>query len=289
MRFDSDSLLEQVKLLGTPPQGRFEDDEIFSIASNQINSKLVPFILSLKEEYYLTSEDQTITQDQQAYPIPARAIGLTLREVKVIDGTAIKDINRIDPTEITSLASGQVTSFYLQGHDVMLYPTPQSTQGTLRLYYFLSPSEIVATALCARITDIDRVTGLISAVTPSDWTTGETYDLVSSKNGHQTKAFDLVASAVVASTSITFTATDIPASIVVGDYVALAGQAPYIQAPDICFQYVVQLTIEQLMIQMSDQAGLESAKAEVARLQELIVAQLQNRVQGAPKQLRITL
>lgn len=289
MRFDSDSFLAQVKLLGALPQGRFEDPEIYAVASNQVNSKLVPLILSLKEEYYMTFEDQVVTDDQGAYPIPDRALGLSLREIKIIDAQAIQDLNRINPTEITSLAKGTPASFYLQGHDVMLYPTPATTQGTLRLYYFLSPSEIVATADCGRITDIDRAAGLISAVTPAAWTTGDTFDLVSSKNGHQTKAFNLIASAVVASTSVTFSAADIPAAIEIGDYVALAGQAPFIQAPDVCFHYAVYLTIEQLMIQMADMAGLEATKVEVKRLEEMVVTQLQNRVQGAPKRLRIFL
>lgn len=288
-RFDSTSFLDQVKLLGAIPNGRFEDDEILAIASDQLNSVVVPLILLQKEEYYLTPEDQAITANQAAYPIPYRAMGLSLREVKLVKSNEVRDLPRIDPTEVKTGATGEPWAFYLQGTDVILYPTPATTQNTLRLSYFLTPSAFVPLAEVGLITDIDRATGIVTAAIPSTWATSSTYDLVSSKNGHQSKATGLVASAITATTDITFIAADIPASIVIGDYVCLEGESPYLQCPDICFRYIVQLTINDLLASMEAQAALQAGMALATKFEGLMISNLQNRVAGAPRRLRITL
>jgi hypothetical protein len=245
--------------------------------------------MTQKEEYYATSEDQAITANQAAYPIPERAMGLSLREVKLVRGNDVIDLPRLDPTEIKSTALGDPWAFYLQGLDVVLYPTPATSQHSLRLSYFLTPSRLVQLSEVGLITVIDRITGVITAEVPSGWATSDSFDLVSSKNGHQTKGFSLTASAITPLTDITFTASDIPASIVVGDYVCLAGESPYIQAPDIAFRYMVQLTVNELIGSMQDQPGLQAGMAMAQKLEALFISQLQNRVQGAPRRLRITL
>lgn len=289
MSYLSSDFLDKVKLHGSIADGRYTDAEILSIGTDQLISVVVPLILAQKEEYYVRSEDQSVVADQASYPIPYRAMGLTLREVKLIVGTEIKDLPRIDPTEIKSTNTGTPQGFYLEGQDVVLYPTPNASTGTLRLSYFLTPPRLVDVTEVGLITGIDRNTGIITAAVPTSWTTGNAFDLVSSKNGHQTKAFDLAASNVISSTSITFNAADIPASIVVGDYVCLAGQSPYLQCPDICYRWAIQLTVNELLNALLDQAGYQQGTATAQQLQFAVVSQLQNRIQGAPKKLRISL
>jgi hypothetical protein len=280
--FDTTEFLNKVKLKATLPEGRYEDSEILGIAKDMLMSVVVPTILGLKEEYYVTSESQDITANQGAYPIPYRAFGLSLREVKRLYSNQVQDLARIDPTDIRTTATGTPHSFYLEGQDVVLYPTPQATEGTLKLSYYLTPSAPVLVTETAPITNIDRNTGIITATPPTAWTTGNSFDFVSQRNGHKTLAFDLTATNVSTST-ITFTASDIPSSLLVGDSIALAGEAPYLQAPDSAFPMLVQIVANELLEDMGDTTALQLGQAKAEQLRAAFVSSLSVRVQGAPK------
>lgn len=282
--FNTDYFLQQVDLSGIARDGRFSDAEILQVAYYQFISVAVPLILSLREEYYVTSETQIVTKSVASYPIPYRAQGLSLREVKLLDGNKLKDLYRIEPTAITDISEGTPVAFYPEAQDVVLYPTPNSTTGLLKLSYFLTPNVPVLLSQCAQITSIDRDTGIITATGPSSWVITNKYDFISAKNGHKTISADQVASAV-SPTSLTF--PSIPATLAVGDYIALAGQAPFFQCPDSVFQYLVQLTVSELLTNMNDTQALQVSKTKEATLMNIIQASLSNRVVGAPKRFSI--
>jgi hypothetical protein len=285
---DTTYFLQQVKLYGSIPSGRYTDAEILQIAGDCMLSQVVPMVISLKEEFYVQYEDQSITQDQSAYPIPYRAMGLSLREIKKIKDSTIIDMPRMSPEEILVTSTGNPDKFYLQGQDVILYPVPSSTVDTLRLSYFRTPSRPVVTTECAIITAIDRATGIITATPPTAWVVTSVLDFVSRQNGHKCLGVDVTPTGI-STTTVTFSLASIPTSLAIGDYIALATEAPYMQVPDVCFDLVVKLTIAEILESMGDQAGLASVLAKIAKLNSTIVGLLTNRVQGAMKTSSISL
>lgn len=289
MAFDSAYLLTQVKVKASPPEGRYTDAEILQLANDCMISHVVPMIISLKEEYYVTSEDQNLTANVSSYPIPWRALGLSLREVKKIQDTNIIDLDRMSPEEITStVVSNATRGFYIQAQDVVVYPTPSSTQDSIRLYYFLTPSKMVAVTDCAVITAIDTGTGVVTAAPPTTWTTSSSLDFCSQRNGHKTLGSS-VSPTAISTTTITFSTANLPSTLAVGDYVALAGETPYLQCPDVCFDLVVRLVSNELLESMGAQAELQAGIAKADKLQANVVSLLTNRVTGAPKRSVITL
>lgn len=288
MAFATDLLLDQIKMKATLPDGRYTDAEILSIAYDVLLSQMVPLILSLKEEYYVRSQSQNITSTISNYAIPYRAYGLALREVKKIVNNQVIDLDRIDPTAIATTQSGNPTSFYLEGQDVVLYPTPSTTQDTLKLSYFVTPSKPVTLTEAAAITAIDTVTGIVTATPPATYTTSVLYDLVSKQNGHKSLVIDLTASAVSA-TTITFAAADLPSALAVGDYVCLAQQAPYLQMPDSGFGLMVQMVANELLEDLGDTTALQIGQGKAEQLKAAFVSSLSARVIGAPKRSRIHL
>ena len=289
MAFDATYLLTQVKLKSASPEGRYSDAEILQLANDCMISHVVPMIISLKEEYYVTSEDQNITANVSAYPIPYRALGLSLREVKKVQNSNVIDLDRMSPEEITSATASDTTQgFYIQGQDVILYPTPSSTQDTLRLYYFLTPSKVVAITDCAVITAINTGTGVVTATPPTTWTTSSSLDFCSQRNGHKTLGSDITPTAI-STTTITFSLADLPSTLSVGDYVALAGETPFLQCPDVCFDLVVRLVANELLESLGAQAELQAGEKKAEKLQANVVSLLTNRVTGAPKRSVITL
>ncbi len=111
-----------------------------------------------------------------------------------------------------------------------LVPTPST--GTLRLFYFGRPNSLVATSAVATISSID-VTRLIvttTATIPSTMTSGVSVDFVDATPGFRSLAIDQATTGTVAGTTVTLS-TALPASVLAGDYVCLAGESPVPQIP----------------------------------------------------------
>lgn len=279
MALDTSRFLSQVQLKGAIPTGRFSDTEILDIAYDVLLSEAQPFLISLREEFYVKKSTQATVAGTASYVINPRATGMALRELKYSESGNIVDLARIDPTTVNDTQTGIPHSFYLEGVNIILYPTPLNA-GTLTQTYFQRVGKPVAVADAAQITAIDRNTGIITATVPSTWTTANTFDAIASVNGNDTLAKDLVASAVSTS-AMTFTASDLPSSLIVGDYIALSGETPYIQVPDDAIPMVQHMVVAELLENMGSQQELAVAQAKVEKMKIALVRILSDRVRGA--------
>lgn len=274
MSLDTSRFIDQVKMKATLPTGRYSDQEILDIAYDILLSDVQPFLISLRQEFYTKKSTSTVTDGYDTYPINSRALGMSLRELK-LDGD---NIVQISPEDVNSNDNSNTNSYYFEGSNIILYPTPTS-DATLTQTYFQRISKPVLTTDCAVVTSIDTVTGIVTATAPSTWTTSNTFDLISRLNGNDTLAKDLTASAI-SSTTITFTASDLPSTLAVGDYIALAGESPYIQVPDDAIPLVQQLCVTDFMEALGDQMGLQIAGAKAEKLRAGLTKVMSIRNQG---------
>lgn len=277
--FNTTRLIDQVTLKGSLPDGRFTDQEILDLASDALISEIAPMLVASREEYYVTTKDYTITADQANYAIPYRAMGATLREVKLVLNGRQTDLIRFDPEDVEQLESGEVQGFYLQGNNVVLVPTPSSNQGTLRLTYFLRPSSLVPVTECAQITAIAGQ--VLTITTPTGWTTSNTFDIIQGSSGYVLKGADFTASAVGAS-NITLVET-LPTDVTVGDYICLAGESCFPHIPADAHQLLAHLTVVACLESLGDQTNLAVAVQRADSLRKAFTMLLSNRVQGAPR------
>jgi hypothetical protein len=138
------------------------------------------------------------------------------------------------------------------------------------------------------ITAINTGTGVVTATPPTTWTTSSSLDFCSQRNGHKTLGSG-VSPTAISTTDITFNTANLPSTLAIGDYVALAGETPYLQCPDVCFDLVVRLVANELLESLGAQAELQAGIAKADKLQANVVSLLTNRVTGAPKRSVITL
>lgn len=282
MAFDTTRLISQVNLKGAPPTGRFTDAEILDLATDALTSLVVPLIASVREEFYVQSEDIAVVSGTASYNIPARAMGQVLREVKLIKGTDIVDLMRLDPEDITSTSSGEPTGFYMQANKIVLYPTSNSSSYTLRVTFFGRTGYLVATSAAAVITAISSQT--VTCVPPTTWTTSNTFDLV---GAYWLRGYDIVAT-TVNTTNIIFTTT-LPTDLAVGDYICLANQSCIPQCPPEAHQLLTQLTVVACLDAMGDKENAAIAQAKADTLALALKSVLQNRIQGAARRFTTTL
>lgn len=263
-------------------QSTFATSDILELADEVTKTTILPAIITVGEEYYLYSTDYTISEGVSAYSVPSRSFGLTVREVQIIDSNGnIRSLIRtgVDRLNKISTGTGRNTpdQFYLQGDQLILYPTPNATLNTLRIYFFLRPGTLVEQSDAAVISSINTGTNTVTvSVIPSSWTTGDSFDLIQGSGGHRHMSIDL-ASTLISGTSIAL--PSLPVGLAVGDYVALAGESPLIQMPPDFQPILATLTAAEMLLSMSQPKG-EKVLAKGIRNLEATQKMLTPRVVG---------
>lgn len=270
MAITTTEFLDAVKRGVTVPanQVRFDDTDFLKFADEETEATILPMLTSIRQEYLVKQKNVTVTANQAAYKIPYRAVGRTLRDIKLSDtsGQVIRRLALIDPSEshIFSVNSfGEPFGYMPQGDKIVLLPTPTTANYVIQFFYELAPSELIPTSEAGQITAINTTTGDVTiSAAVTGFTSGATMDLVDGKAGCTVKAEDIVNTSV-SGTTVTFTAADLPSDLAVGDYVALSNQTPVVQLPDELHQSLVQAVICRLLEALGDFEGLQAARGSL--------------------------
>ena len=256
---------------------------LLRVATEELHIKLVPMIMGAREEFYVTHTDYAITADQAEYEIPLRSMGMTLRDVQVVEGTQIRSLPPIDSEQVETTSTGPLQGYYIEHNNVILYPAPQSTAGTLRLRYFARPSALAATSDCAQISSVDTVTGTITVSTiPSSWTANSVVDFVRQSIPHNCSAVDQTPVSVVGTTLVFAT---LPAGLAVGDWVALSETTPIPQLPREFQPVLAQMTVVKVLEANGDKDGAMIAGKDFEMLRDFALKLIQPRVVGERKKI----
>lgn len=231
MAYTTSDLVDAVKSIASIPssQNLFSVTDFLRFANRAIKKKLVPLVMSTREEYFVAVSDFAITAGKSRYAIPSRAIGGKLRDIQRIDGTSEASVARIEPENISSSDSG-AEGFYLEGNYVVLTPTPTTTEYQLRLKHFRRPNELVATTACGLIESIDTVLNqVVVSSAPSTFATTVAVDFVRGEPGYECLDVD---QAITGLSGTTITFASLPSDLAVGDYVCIAGETCVPQIPE---------------------------------------------------------
>jgi len=278
-----DDLLSAVQLTITMPNNQvlLTDERVLHFANDEMYSSVQEGILSLRQEYfvYLDESDQTVV-DQANYDIPYRAIGRTLRDLKV------KDSNSTNVFNCTQIAledahifqnSSNMFGYYFQGDQIHMVPAPNSTAFYLMKYYLLRPNRIVQTTDAGQVQGIAGNVITLDAV-PSTFTANTSVDFIQGKQGNRTLAMDQTITNV---SGLQVTISTPPSSLVVGDYVSLAEETPVIQLPDEAFTYLVMLTAKRCLYAIGDYEGMKAVDEQIPEKRSLLEKALAPRNEGA--------
>lgn len=284
MAYTTTRFLNQVKLKGALPSGRYTDAEILEVASDTLLAEITPLMISYREEYYVRFSDEAVVESQQKYRIHDRSLALSLREVKIIRNNDIIDLPRIEIEDVQTTEEGEPTNFFVMGNYICLYPTPSSAYGTLRQYYHMRPGSLVTVSEAAQITDINTGSRTLTFTSvPTTWDTSSTFDIIDGNGGFEILGQSLAVDSV-GSSAIVFTES-LPDGISVGDWVALEGETPFPYLLREAHDLLVYLTVATLLESMGDMSGAEKAMARAAVVKNSLDRVLSLRTEGAPKAL----
>lgn len=287
---DSDELLASIKLRGAVPlaQISFQDSDLLNFASEEIDLKVVPSVLAVREEFYVTTETIPLVSNQSNYKIPYRAIGGKVRFVYLqsSDGTS-KPLAQIPmeflPQYQQSSFAYQNAGFYLQSDELVLLPPIDGVAtGSLVIKYYMKPNKVVETSRGATITAINTTTGEITLdAVPSNITANSEVDFIQSLSNHRTKGYDInVVSANATTKMITVAVADLPSDLQVGDVVCSAGETIIPQVPSELQVMVAQAVICRVLEAIGDTQGLANATAKLQEMEMKLLNVIDSRVEA---------
>lgn len=294
--YSVNALLSSVKqrAMNAENQNLLSDSDIVRIASEELQGTILPFIQSVKNEYYVTNQNQTFVQNQSRYIIPQRAVGTKLRDVCLVDNQGNEVLlNYINPEDMKS-------SFMYAPYQFGFYPTDYAINLVLgniigsanysfvRMIYFRRPNTLCTTGVsgnAGRVVSFNTVAKTITLdFAPTTWTSSTTFDIINSMPPFQSRVDDAAVS-MVAGFVLTFV-NDLPSDLAVGDWVSEANFSPIPQMPVECHRLLEALTAARVLQYTGDpafqvmQAMAEGMKKDLSQV-------LSPRVDGSPRKIPI--
>jgi len=150
--FTSDSLIEFIKLSMALPidQSTYSYNDILKLANQELQNAAVPALKAMHEEYFVYKVIIPLVANIGVYPIPNRASGMALRDIKYVDSNGnFFDMVRIAPEDKAFFGNNTgtnqvVTQYYLEGNNIVLSPvTMINPTGSLSISFNLRPNYLV--------------------------------------------------------------------------------------------------------------------------------------------------
>lgn len=282
MAITANNLLTGIKRRVSMPANQFllEDDDILKIADDVILSDIVPIIMSLRENYFVTMEEVSSVANQAEYNIPERSMGNGLRDLKVaIDSTDVRDMHlyTLEDAHMSSLSS-QPLGFYFQADQVVVVPTPAVSTYTFQMFYHLPPAALVLTSAAAQIVSIAGDVVTVGSV-PSGITASASVDFIRGKQGYRTYSMDNTVQGVTSNT-ITFAADVVPDSAVAGDWITLSQTSPLVQLPNSCYRLLETRAAATALDAIGDYEGSDKLMERSQKEEENLKIVLAPRIYG---------
>lgn len=294
--YSVNALLLSVKqrAMNASNQNLLQDADIVRIASEELQGTILPYIESVKGEYFVKDADTTFVQGQTSYLLPPRATGTKLRDVALVDQSnnlvLLKYINPEDLKSAWAYAPYQF-GFYPKDNSIILVLGNLLGSGNynfVRMMYFRRPNTLCtsgATGNGAQVVSFNTGAKTITVdLAPTTWTASTQFDIINSMPPFNSKGDDLVITNIAGSV-LTFSAA-LPSDLAVGDWVSEANFSPIPQIPVECQRLLEVLTAARILQYTGDpafqvmQGMAESMKKDLMQI-------LSPRVDGSPRKIPI--
>lgn len=307
MAWLTSDLLADVRRSGMLPDSTpsgVSDADILAHADKELQSRLLPLVNSVREEFYVQTVTQTLVNGQQFYRIPGRSIGNRLRDVLIqqTDGT-LTNLVRLTPeayAELQTTVPGPYPwAFYLESDSVMLVPTPNSTAAASVLFkYLIRPNFLVVhndnqTPHVIAVTNNGNGTTTITHTNNSPSFGAQSLDIVSIKPPFRTVMISTTPTAH-AQGSITVATSALPSDFTTANFgggankgavISAAETSSVVQLPPELHNLLYQRTLCRVLQSIGDLEALQAAEANAQQMERDAVGLIANRTEGEPKKV----
>jgi hypothetical protein len=282
MQITSADIVSMCTKLGalSPNQAGLQSSDFLNIA-NLVTMVLTAELNGSREEYLIYTDAIPVVVGQSHYRIPYRALNSTIRHLwfEYTDSRY-----RLFPKEIEFIDAygvnfqGQPDSFYLQGNDIVLLPTP-SIAGTLQVAYPMRPNLLVDVTTCQQAISISGNTVTVANI-PLNFVSGIKYDVVDNMSGNSVVLYDLVGTVNTSNKTISFPA-DL-SKVQPGFWICQAGQTPTPNLPEEGHPLLLESCILRVEMLRGNKTRIANSSAIVADARKAWDRLLNNRVVSKP-------
>lgn len=288
--YTTNEIVSSVKRRITVPtsQNFFLPDNIVSYANDEMHSTVIPSIISVMEEYFVTSEDVAIVSTQNEYTIPSRAVGGMLRDVVIVDSQGGEiSLPRLAPEttkEDSVFFNVKITGIMIRDDKVVLYPNASIFgDKILRFKYMRRPNNLIIVSKSGKIVNVNTLTNEVTLSNmPTFFTTSLTYDIIKGTPIFTSIKDDQVITNIAGNT---MTFTSLPTGIAAGQYVAESGSTPIPQIPYEAHHVLSQFTSARMLEATGDKKNSEVIMAVAKEMLESLLKILTPRIEGTPKKI----
>lgn len=289
-QYDMSALIDDIKIRCTVPTSQltFTNARFTSLANVYLKGKVIPLIMSTREEYFVDFYE-TILPSDGIIPFPGDTVGIKLRSVCYVQQRSpliLINLPRIDLDVVAGVGWNNYTSiagFYVEGNNLVLYPNASVPQNTpIRIYFYKRTLVLATPGTYGQITAIDSGTNTLTmSRVPSSWTTGTQINTMA-----QSPNFDVTNELATVVSSATPTLTlDSVTDMSVGDYVSEYGYSAIPQIPLEAHGYLAQITAAKVLSSLGDRDGGKEAWDEAKELKENLLVMISQRVDGSVKKV----
>lgn len=295
--FTTTAMLASIKRRAMIPTSQvlFQDSDLLSILTEELQSDIVPLILSVREDHFVHNYDVDIDATVNRYAIHLRAFGQKLKDLVLLnDNDREVNIPRANPSSIKQeqafgysypVSAGRV--FFFEGDEVVIFPDTATLGGMqLRQKIYRRPNNLVAQSAAGQITAIDTTTKVLTlGNVPNTWTAASVIDIIKGTPGFKSRGDDLALTAVDATAKTVTLSAAVPSGVVVGDWVSLAGESPIPQIPYETHHILAQRGMIKVLEDLGDQSGLQAAADVYKDMVSKFLIMMSPRADDSPKRL----
>ena len=270
-------LISALKIHGSFPTSDelFSEPDFLVLFNHQLQVEIIPMMRKLNEEYFLQYKDFDIAGNS-TFRIPTRAIGSSIRDLKIIDSSGNQTpLNRLYEEDRGNGASG----YFIVRNSVEL--TSGFTNGTLRMKYFARPGKLVLPTACAKIVSIAGTVIEVDAA-PATMANNVLIDFIQNTNPYDAMAIDVPLAGV---SGTTFTFAEVPSDLAVGDWITIATESPVPMVPEEMHSVLIQSALCKTLSSKKDKSYKDELET-LQRVKEDAVNMLDPRVENNSNKVR---
>ena len=237
MDYTTSAIIEGIKgKINVPTsQGLYPDDASFlQLVDRELRSRVVAFVLSLRQDFLLVREEIELVNGQTAYDLPDR----------MFSPSEVMYKQNNDEFELAPIQPGVINNggYYFLNEKIVIGANLRAD--ALVIYYYRRPGFLVPTTSAAQITNISGVTLTTIGTLTSSFINGVTVDLIEGTPPFRPVSDSVIATTISSNTvgtvtTNTFTmASTPPSNLVIGDWIAIENESPIPQIPYEAFHYL---------------------------------------------------
>jgi hypothetical protein len=290
-KYTTEELVKAIKRRSTSPSSQqlFKTEDYVDFANDELETNIVPLIMSVREEYFVGYTDIQVPSTNSTpfeFDIPSDAIGQKLREICVVEPSTgnLTSIPRLAPEQVygSAFEIAAAIGFIVRANKIVLYPAQSYSGKTLRVFYFKRPLTLVPLSKGAKVTQVNTITNqIVVDKVPSSWTVGNKITVVRSKQPFST-IIDSVEITTLSAPTIGLTSVT---GIQIGDYIALEGFSCIPQIPVEAHKVLAQATAVKVLEALGDFDGMMAAEKKLDQNKSDMLKMISPRIDGAIKRI----